>query len=625
VRHTFRLICGQRSRHRAIRAGVAFGRPHFAGRIKAGLSHRFTLILSVAAILSGLVCTSGSPAFAQADQAVDGPEYVVLPYSCSFKSGKVHLAPSNAQAYEVVGSRTERPFTACTTTGNRDCFTMMLHNFDVACDGRRVPWHLMVSQLRGSSFGSSKIVNDQLQLVLKDAKVKVASGAQATAGFGNSKRFLLPVGFAPVGEVGARLVFSGAGGADAGPEIVPIGEDGDRRVEAGPPMPVLTRVGSVEAVSDGGGWVTSVAAGSGKADAVRVEETSSVASRADGQAAEPGSGRDWLTLASVLGVVGFMGFGLFQVARRYSLSATSLFATGQSRQFFQTPDMNSAGMASAAEMASADAVGVGRQVARALASNGARFAGRLNRTIRLSANAVRLPWRGGSFGAGVARGARPGQPAGDFSDIEERWSDHPLLAGGARMLVRKMELCVRAIDRLEPHCAVRETLEHELQDVGSRLEVSRLGLREEAGLDEETFARRGSSMMRAAIRDLERIEKIARSAGISQSMTRTSTHAGGWGGEANGGPAGAGFHEPMGGDPAMDAMPRTKAEAYRVLGVNANVSDAALKKVVDALRMSWHPDLAGDDDADRALRETRIRQINLAWDLIKADEARAVA
>ena len=62
-------------------------------------------------------------------------------------------------------------------------------------------------------------------------------------------------------------------------------------------------------------------------------------------------------------------------------------------------------------------------------------------------------------------------------------------------------------------------------------------------------------------------------------------------------------------------LPRTTSEAYEALGVNAEVSDGVLKKIVDALRMSWHPDHARDDD-DRLMREDRIRQINIAWDLI---------
>jgi DnaJ-class molecular chaperone len=62
-------------------------------------------------------------------------------------------------------------------------------------------------------------------------------------------------------------------------------------------------------------------------------------------------------------------------------------------------------------------------------------------------------------------------------------------------------------------------------------------------------------------------------------------------------------------------LPRTTSEAYEVLGVNAEVSAGVLKKIVDALRMSWHPDHARDE-SDRVLRESRIRQINIAWDII---------
>ena len=47
---------------------------------------------------------------------------------------------------------------------------------------------------------------------------------------------------------------------------------------------------------------------------------------------------------------------------------------------------------------------------------------------------------------------------------------------------------------------------------------------------------------------------------------------------------------------------------------------AALKKIVDGLRQSWHPDLARDD-ADRALRELRSKQINAAWDLLQSQRA----
>ena len=64
------------------------------------------------------------------------------------------------------------------------------------------------------------------------------------------------------------------------------------------------------------------------------------------------------------------------------------------------------------------------------------------------------------------------------------------------------------------------------------------------------------------------------------------------------------------------------SEAYDVLGVNADVSEDVVKKIVDALRMSWHPDHARDEE-DRRAREERIRRINVAWDLITSKRVAA--
>jgi DnaJ-class molecular chaperone len=78
----------------------------------------------------------------------------------------------------------------------------------------------------------------------------------------------------------------------------------------------------------------------------------------------------------------------------------------------------------------------------------------------------------------------------------------------------------------------------------------------------------------------------------------------------------------VGTPPAEPDPPATVFEAYRVLGLNASAPDAAVKKIVDALRMSWHPDHARDE-ADRRNREQRIKQINAAWDLLKGRPAAA--
>jgi DnaJ-class molecular chaperone len=56
------------------------------------------------------------------------------------------------------------------------------------------------------------------------------------------------------------------------------------------------------------------------------------------------------------------------------------------------------------------------------------------------------------------------------------------------------------------------------------------------------------------------------------------------------------------------------------MGVAASANMAALKKIVDGLRLSWHPDLARDE-ADRQLRELRLKQINAAWEIIQGKRA----
>lgn len=68
---------------------------------------------------------------------------------------------------------------------------------------------------------------------------------------------------------------------------------------------------------------------------------------------------------------------------------------------------------------------------------------------------------------------------------------------------------------------------------------------------------------------------------------------------------------------ATDMMPQSRDDALHILGmgVTARASLPAMKKIVDGLRLIWHPDRA-TDDADRTIRELRIRQINTAWDLI---------
>ena len=128
---------------------------------------------------------------------------------------------------------------------------------------------------------------------------------------------------------------------------------------------------------------------------------------------------------------------------------------------------------------------------------------------------------------------------------------------------------------------LREVLGTELNGVRQRL----------ANL-ERTAGRAGSeksaAIARGIVRDLDRISRIAKSATDAPGRDNNSE---------------------------ADDMPRSAGEAYQMLGLNANAPVEVAKRLVDALRMSWHPDHASDE-TDRRRREARIKQINAAWDIV---------
>jgi len=66
-----------------------------------------------------------------------------------------------------------------------------------------------------------------------------------------------------------------------------------------------------------------------------------------------------------------------------------------------------------------------------------------------------------------------------------------------------------------------------------------------------------------------------------------------------------------------DEIPQTREQALQILGmgVTPDIHDAAIKKIIDGLRLSWHPDHAKSAE-ELQLRELRMKQINAAWDII---------
>jgi hypothetical protein len=154
-------------------------------------------------------------------------------------------------------------------------------------------------------------------------------------------------------------------------------------------------------------------------------------------------------------------------------------------------------------------------------------------------------------------------------------------AGGA--VTSLLEGTESVVSELKGAGALREVLQSELALVRHRVS----SVDAVAG-EAEVSAAKTAAQFRGLVRDLERIRRIADSAAASLAGARQGAN-----------------------------LPRTTSEAYDVLGVNPHVSEGILKKIVDALRMSWHPDHARDEE-DRRVREDRMRQINIAWELINA-------
>jgi hypothetical protein len=69
-----------------------------------------------------------------------------------------------------------------------------------------------------------------------------------------------------------------------------------------------------------------------------------------------------------------------------------------------------------------------------------------------------------------------------------------------------------------------------------------------------------------------------------------------------------------------DWLPKSRADALRMLGAAPDAGKDTLKRLVKRLRQTWHPDRAKHED-DRRMREIRLKQINVAWDILSGKRA----
>lgn len=437
-------------------------------------------------------------------------ERLVMPYDCRIEGGDVRLSPAGDTSYSIVGGRRdEQTVTTCLPNSSAACRTVMVHRFDIACAGAAVPWTEVVATIGSAGANRVWLEDGHLNLVMPARDAALAEGGCGSRDGAELQRkvvlsgdclpwprkaafehLVLPEGYAPVGELGARLM---------------IGAAADE---------------AESTAGEGALAVTQVAASYEEIDIAKADPSATLEPAGRVQsfetALEPDlANDDWITVVH-------SGEDLPVVATAPVEAATQLWTW--------VAVIGSAGV-----------------IALLLAL---RYAPMLRRR---------------ALGRSAFHSAHRDLKLANAS-------------GAVAALLEQTEAAARGLKSAGP---LREVLLIELDSVRERLaNIDRQAAKGEISTE------KSSLQFRAMVREMERIRRIVDSALASMSDTRQAT-----------------------------ALPRTTSEAYEVLGVNAEVSDGVLKKIVDALRMSWHPDHARDE-SDRVERENRIRQINIAWDLI---------
>ncbi|MGZ5851476.1 MAG: hypothetical protein ACXWJH_02750 [Hyphomicrobium sp.] len=456
-------------------------------------------------------------------------ERLVMPFDCDLDGGRIRLSPTASKSYPIIGTRDQEAITTCRPPLASGCRTLMVHRFVISCGGVGVAWMRVVAAIGHTGASRAWVDDGRLNIVLpaRSAQGPGEGCYDGPPGRGRDRlerrvvfmqdclpwrrrladvdHVVLPEGFAPIGEFGARLQLVSADVAYSVDEA---------RLDAGEDTALATGPGE-----------TLLA----KADPQVLIEPADASYGAPRGATMAGD--DWVTVV--------------RDERDYGVSPPQPKSTSHFDPwtlFFVALGLMT--VAGAARLRSSPA-----WPARVLAS-----APRLTRPFRRDASAR------------VARRA--------FSA--------PNLSNAGAAVSAFLAQTETAVAQLKGAGPLRDVLQSELKHLRERLRNVETGVRE--GVSPASTG----PHYRALVRELERIRRIAESAAASLS----------------------------GGRPSI-ALPRTTSEAYDVLGVNADVSEGVLKKIVDALRMSWHPDHARDEE-DRLVREERIRQINIAWDLITA-------
>lgn len=535
--------------------------------------------------------------------SADGTELLSMPYACEVKGGRLVLTPSAERSYEILGSRQEQTYTACPPDRSGRCRTWAIHRFAMACTGGLVRWIDVAaaqSQKRNGMWVDDDRVHVRVAGRLRNRgaapcerpylrsfnqfEAGPAAAAPCPEPAESVYSIRLPSGYAPIALFGARIlqVTEPAPQPNVAAAKDPLAPGGYSQGGAKP--------AAVARAPDTGKSVDTLMTSPAKPPEAPLRL---VAADRDAEADLPPSAGD-------------------RPAGKRSVSeALKVLAAGTS-----LPALEPSAKVPVVELVHRTADAVPVMVAEYAAEDaGARDSVESVRDL----DGQRSPWvtvielephvRAVLTDTAVVGAATVAAGLGLLSLLLWRtwqgryqrvptgvslvkrptavWTSQESLPD-ARMCVslsRTAEGLIGQVDvglqSLGSAPELRHVLLREARYASQRLEAVAM-----ARPDDEASWRKMRNILQRVVTDLGRLKDITHAA--TRSLSGLAEHR----------------------DP-----PRDKAEAYEALGVNSDVSDKILKKLVDALRAAWHPDHS-KDEMDRRRREDRIKEINIAWDLI---------
>jgi hypothetical protein len=502
-------------------------------------------------------------------------EFVVIPYSCAMVGGRPLLTPGPEQSHAVIGAREQRTFTACSPANPGFCRTWTVHRFDMDCEGARVPWVSVVASITEETTRRAWLDSGRL-MVRMPPSWNLEPGDPCARppsfddryGFGRMRRYCadrramtppptveMPFGFAPMLGFDGIFVRSGP---NAGPGGGPIGPPSPSYppVAAGPPAsspPVNTTPPSHPPKT-----ARSEPSPQAEAAPMPASRPPQAAEASSKEAAPPSS-----TPPKV-------------AAPKPPAQVTSAPAVQAPSPAAQEPQPTTAPGAPI----------IPKIINRPEAAN-ADTADRPQQPTATSPPPAPDVKKAATAPTALSDATKTSEAASPKAEAgRESYMTVNLLSAVRTPTAGIVAFGALALGLLAAFAIARRR--ERLAGGPPARDLSAVSLGGGKVRGQQLVPRAGS---------VPTPPRPQRPPLPSAPSLRTGTQSAA--------PAWA------------DRIPQTRSEALQVLGmgVSPDATEAAMKKVVDGLRQSWHPDLARND-ADRRLREFRTKQINAAWELI---------